>query len=331
MISQKISIVLLILMVFIQIGYSQLPEYKNPVIEKRADPWVYKADDGTYYFIATVPEYDRIVIRKAKTINGLKDAVERNIWQKHKTGDMGSHIWAPELHRIDGKWYIYFASAPAEDEWEIRIWVLSNSSEDPMAGEWKEEGRIITKNDSFSLDATSFELNGKRYIIWAQRVGDGTGLILSEMKTPTILTGAEVILTIPEFSWERMKYNVNEGPAVIIKNGKIFVTYSASATNHFYCMGMLWVDAKSDIMNIANWHKSPGPIFYTNEELKRFGPGHNSFTVAEDGKTDILIYHARDFKEFEGHELGEPNRATRARVIKWTESGFPDFMQNMGD
>jgi len=56
MISQKISIVLLILMVFIQIGYSQLPDYKNPIIEKRADPWVYKADDGTYYFIATVPE-----------------------------------------------------------------------------------------------------------------------------------------------------------------------------------------------------------------------------------------------------------------------------------
>jgi GH43 family beta-xylosidase len=327
----KMLSTLLILFASLQVSLAQNPEYANPIVEKRADPWVYKAEGGTYYFIATVPEYDRIVLRKSKTINGLKNAEEKTIWLKHKTGDMGSHIWAPELHWIEGKWYVYFASAPAEDEWEIRIWALSNTSKDPMEGEWKEEGRIVTKNSSFSLDATTFEHNGKRYMIWAQRVGDGTGLILSEMKTPTTLTGSEVIITKPDFSWERMKYNVNEGPAVIIKNGKIFVTYSASATNHNYCMGLLWIDANADILDVANWHKSPGPVFYTNEDVKRFGPGHNSFTVAEDGKTDILIYHARDYKEIVGHELGDPNRATRARVIKWLESGFPDFEQNKAD
>lgn len=328
---KKIFSIIILLFIILQESIAQNPAYANPIVEKRADPWVYKAEDGTYYFIATVPEYDRIVLRKAKTINGLKNAVEKTIWQKHKTGDMGSHIWAPELHWIDGKWYVYFAAAPAEDEWEIRIWALSNTSKDPMEGEWKEEGRIVTQNSSFSLDATTFQHNGKRYMIWAQRVGDGTGLILSEMKTPTTLAGPEVIISKPEYSWERMKYNVNEGPAVIIKNGKIFVTYSASATNHNYCMGLLWVDTNADILDVANWHKSPGPVFYTNEEVKRFGPGHNSFTVAEDGITDILIYHARDYKEIVGHELGDPNRATRARVIKWLKSGFPDFEQNKED
>ncbi|MBN2612519.1 MAG: family 43 glycosylhydrolase [Bacteroidales bacterium] len=327
----QISITLILMLVIIQLGYAQKIEYANPIAEQRADPWVHKTDSGTYYLIATVPEYDRIVIRKAQSINGLKNAEEKTIWQKHKTGDMGSHIWAPELHWIDGKWYIYFAAAPAEDIWEIRIWALSNPSKDPMEGEWKEEGRIVTQNSSFSLDATSFEHNGKRYMIWAQRVGDGTGLILSEMKTPTTLTGPEVIISKPEFSWERMKYNVNEGPAVIKKNGKIFVAFSASATNHNYCMGLLWADGNDNILDAANWHKSPGPVFYTNDEVKRFGPGHNSFTVAEDGKTDIMIYHARDYKEITGHELSDPNRATRARVIKWIESGFPDFMQNTGD
>ena len=327
----KIIVTVLFLFVFINLGYTQNEEYTNPIVEKRADPWVYKANDGTYYFIATVPEYDRIVVRKANTINGLKNAEEKTIWQKHKTGNMGSHIWAPELHWIDGKWYVYFASAPAESEWDIRIWALSNPSVDPMKGEWKEEGQIITKNSSFSLDATTFEHNGKRYMLWAQSVGDGTGIILSEMKTPTTLTGPEVILSIPEFDWERVKYNVNEGPAVIKKNGKIFVTYSASATNHNYCMGLLWIDDTADILNVANWHKSPGPVFYTNDDVKRFGPGHNSFTVAEDGKTDILIYHSRDYKEIIGHELGDPNRATRARAIKWLASGFPDFQQSIGD
>ncbi|KOH43280.1 glycoside hydrolase family 43 protein [Sunxiuqinia dokdonensis] len=315
-------------------AFSQSIEFDNPIAEQRADPWVHKADDGNYYLIATVPEYDRIVIRQASSINGLKNAEEKVVWQKHEQGLMGHHIWAPELHRIDGTWYIHFAAGEAENIWNIRMWVLSNASENPMEGEWKEEGQIKTQRESFSLDATTFEHRGKRYLIWAQNVrgGDhGTALVMSEMKNPTTLTGPEVVLTEPEFNWERMKYNVNEGPAVIKRNGKIFVSYSASATNHNYCMGLLWIDENADLLDISNWHKSPGPVFYTNEELQRYGPGHNSFTTAEDGETVIMIYHARNYKDIQGHELSDPNRATRARVVRWTESGFPDFMQNAGD
>ncbi len=326
----------LVIMAFIcsSQSYSQSIEFNNPIAEQRADPWVHKTENGEYYLIATVPEYDRIVIRKANSINGLKEAKEKEVWHKHEAGVMANHIWAPELHRIDGKWYIYFAAGEAENKWNIRIWVLSNPSADPMQGKWTEEGQIKTKTDSFSLDATTFVHNGKRYLIWAQNVrgGDhGTALVLSEMKNPTTLTGPEVILTEPEFSWEREKYNVNEGPAVIKKNGKIFVSYSASATNHNYCMGLLWINENTDLLNTANWNKSPGPVFYTNEELKRFGPGHNSFITAEDGKTTVMIYHARDYKEIQGHELSDKNRATRARVVEWTRSGFPDFMQNKKD
>lgn len=315
-------------------GYSQSVKFDNPIAEQRADPWVYKADSGEYYLIATVPDYDRIVIRKAKSINGLKDAKDKEVWQRHDKGVMANHIWAPELHRIDGKWYIYFAAGESENKWNIRIYVLSNPSADPMQGKWTEEGRLKTKIDSFSLDATTFEHNGKRYLIWAQNVrggNHGTALVLSEMKNPTTLTGPELVITEPDFSWEKVKYNVNEGPAVIKKNGKIFVSYSASATNHNYCMGLLWIDEKADLMDIRNWSKAPAPVFSTNEELKRFGPGHNSFTTSEDGKTTIMIYHARNYKEIEGDELSDKNRATRARVVEWTESGFPDFMQNKND
>lgn len=322
------------MMLFLSNSYSQNLEFNNPLAEQRADPWVFKADDGTYYLIATAPEYDRIVIRKANSINGLKEATEKVIWRKHNKGVMGHHIWAPELHRIDGKWYIYFAAGEAENVWNIRMWTLSNSSDDPMEGEWQEEGQIKTKRESFSLDATTFELKGKRYMIWAQNVTpgkQGTALVISRMKNPTTLMGPEVILTEPDFSWEKIKYNVNEGPAVLIRNGKIFVTYSASATNSNYSVGLLWIDQKANLLKASNWHKSPSPVFYTNEELKRFGPGHNSFTTSEDDKTDIMIYHARDYNGIIGHELSDPNRATRARVVEWSESGFPDFMQNKGD
>lgn len=313
---------------------AQSIQFDNPIAEQRADPWVCKTDDDTYYLVATVPEYDRIVMRKAASINGLKTAEEKTIWRKHETGVMGHHIWAPELHRIDGTWYIYFAAGEAENIWNIRMWVLSNASDNPMEGGWTEEGQIETDRESFSLDATTFEHNGKRYLIWAQNVRGGehgTALVLSEMKNPTTLTGPEVVITEPEFSWERQKYNVNEGPAVIKRNGKIFVTYSASATNHNYCMGLLWTDEDADLLEAANWHKSPGPVFYTNEEVDRYGPGHNSFTTASDGETIIMIYHARNYKEIQGHELEDPNRAMRARIVRWTENGFPDFRQKEGD
>ena len=35
---------------------------------------------------------------------------------------------------------------------------------------------------------------------------------------------------------------MNEGPAYLEHNGKIFLTYSASETGECYCMGMLSID-----------------------------------------------------------------------------------------
>ncbi len=309
-------------------------KYINPLVEQRADPWMYKDTDGTYYFIATAPEYDRIEIRKASTINGIASAEPVEVFHKHETGVMGHHIWAPELHKIDGKWYIYFAAGEAEKVWEIRMWVLSNESADPTQGEWKEEGRIMTNQSTFSLDQTVFENNGVWYSVWAQNYygeNTGTALVMSKMKDPTTLEGPEVVLTQPDLDWEKQVFPVNEGPAVIKRNGKIFMTYSASATDANYCMGMLWADANSDLMDSTLWHKSPEPVFFTNDSLKRFGPGHNSFTIAEDGKTDLLIYHARDYEELQGSALSDPNRHTRVRSFGWTEDGFPDFRQNEDD
>lgn len=79
-----------------------------------------------------------------------------------------------------------------------------------------------------------------------------------------------------------------------------------------------------------SWHKLSKPVFYSNPDLDRFGPGHNSFTKAKDGKTDIMIYHARDYKEIEGEALYDPNRHTRARVLRWKD-GMPFFGQELSD
>ncbi len=309
-------------------------QFNNPLALQRADPFVTKAADGTYYFIATAPEYDRIEIRSSKTINGIKDAKPVVIWRKHEKGIMGNHIWAPELHRIDGKWYIYFAAASAEDRWAIHKYALSNPSEDPTQGTWTEEGQIVTKRDIFSLDATTFESNGQRYLIWVDR-GPGpvvnTSLYIAKMTSPTTVDEKQVVISQPDYDWEQHTYKVNEGPAVLIRNGKVFLTFSASATDATYCIGLLWAKEGADLLDPASWNKLDKPVFFTNEKFKRYGPGHNSFTVSEDGKTDIMIYHARDYKEIIGDALSDPNRHTRARVLKWTKDGMPDFGQEYDD
>lgn len=328
------TLVLLVMALFAQSAFAQKLKYNNPVVEQRADPCIFRDSDGTYYFIATVPEYDRIEIRTAQNINGLTEAVPKVIWRKHETGAMGSHIWAPELHKIDGVWYIYFAAGGAENVWNIRMYAISNKSANPMEGEWKEEGRIMSKLESFSLDATTFEHKGKRYYVWAQKLPEqpnGSSIWIAEMANPTTLKGPQVVISKPIYDWEKVRYEVNEGPSVIVRNGKIFMTYSASNTDYHYAMGLLWADADADLLDASSWHKSEKPVFYTNEAVKRFGPGHNCFTVAEDGKTDLMVYHARDYKEIKGHPLDDPNRATRVRVLKWKKDGFPDFQQEVGD
>ena len=85
---------------------ASLAALENPLILQRADPWIWRHDDGTYYFTASVPQYDRIELRRSKTLAGLASAEPKVIWRKHPAGEMGAHIWAPELHRIDGVWYI---------------------------------------------------------------------------------------------------------------------------------------------------------------------------------------------------------------------------------
>ena len=310
------------------------PDIANPLVRQRADPQVTKAD-GYYYFTATVPEYDRIELRRATTLDGLAKAPTREIWTRHAAGPMSAHIWAPELHRIDNKWFIYFTAGRADAIWDIRLYVLENASADPMTGSWVEKGQIDTGWDSFTLDATTFALAGQRYLVWAQRPAKSatqlTNIYIAPMNSPTTLGGPAVQLSTPEFDWEKVKHAVNEAPAVLVKNGKVFLTYSASATDASYSMGMLSASAGANLLDPASWRKSPVPVFQTSAANGQYGPGHNAFTTSADGKTDILVYHARNYRDIKGDPLKDRNRNTRAQAISWRPDGTPDFGAPVAD
>lgn len=307
--------------------------FNTPWILQRADPYIYKHCDGNYYFTASVPAYDRIVLRRADSLLGLQAAEEVEIWHRHETGAMSYHIWAPELHYIDGVWYIYFAAGEKEAVWNIRPYVLQCRDADPITGTWAELGKMQRADgdefsfEAFSLDATVFENKGKNYYVWAEKVGVGkqiSNLYISEMETPCKLKTVQVLLTTPDYDWERIGFWVNEGPAVIKRDGKIFLTYSASETGIAYCMGMMEVDENADLLDPHSWKKEKYPVLKSNEAKGIYGPGHNSFTVDEDGN-DILVYHARTKKEVVGDPLYDPNRHTMLMKMEWDDKNRPKF------
>ncbi|MCI5918207.1 MAG: family 43 glycosylhydrolase [Roseburia sp.] len=308
-------------------------KYNEPWIVQRADPYVYKHTDGTYYFTASVPAYDTIVLRSAKTLAGLAEAEEKVLWKKHESGPMSKHIWAPEIHYLFGKWYIYFAGGEMEDEWEIRPYVLECQGDNPMKDEWIEKGKMVrAKEDefsfeAFSLDATVFENKGKWYYIWAEKVGVGkqiSNLYIAEMENGYTLKTVQELLTTPDYDWERHGFWVNEGPGIIKHDGKIFMTYSASETGIQYCVGMLSADEDADLLDPRSWTKERYPVLATNEEKGIYGPGHNSFTKDEEGN-DIIVYHARTEAKIVGNPLYNPNRHAMLMRVKWSEDGRPVF------
>ena len=313
-----------------------ITDYNKPFIEQRADPYVYRHVDGTYYFTASVPDYDRIILRKSDTLLGLESAEEKSIWIKHESGDMSKHIWAPELHYINGKFYIYFAASREEEKWRLRPYILECAGSDPMNDEWIERGMIQRSDDdiysfkAFSLDATILENKGEYYYIWAEKVSVGiqiSNIYIAKMESPTKLATAQVLLTTPDYDWERVDIWVNEGPAILKKNGKIFLTYSASATGECYCLGMLSIDENADLLDPREWKKEKKPVLSSDREKGFYGPGHNSFTKLPDGR-DVCVFHARTYLEIEGDPLYDPNRHTMLMEVKWDESGWPIFEYN---
>lgn len=308
-----------------------IEKYSGPLIPQRADPCIRLSEDGWYYFTASVPDFDLIELRRARTIEELPQAETRIVWREHESGAMSKYIWAPEIHHVDGQWMIYFAAAAEEPDaqgvFSHRTYALRCEGDDPMTDAWVEAGQINTGWESFTIDSTTFVANGKRYFVWAQRDYDIPGnsnLYIAEMLSPTELKLPAVLLSIPEYDWECQGYLVNEGASVLHHGGKLFLTYSGSATDERYAMGMLVADEDANLLDPASWAKSPVPVMVTDPAHNIYGPGHNSFTKDTDGR-DLLVFHARPYPGFKGSPLSDPNRHAHVWPLEYDEKGYPVF------
>src|SRR3982751_3755213 len=101
--------------------------FRNPLLTSGPDPWVIQKD-STYYYTHTLG--NRISLWKTKTISDLKNAPVFPAWSPPAAGANSKNVWAPELHLLNTKWYLYY-TAGSGDLSTQRTFVLENSSADP--------------------------------------------------------------------------------------------------------------------------------------------------------------------------------------------------------
>lgn len=309
----------------------QQKTFTNPLLSSGADPWcIYK--NGYYYY--TNSTGSNITLWKTKNIADLKTAEKKVVYMPPSTGPYSRELWAPEIHFLDGKWYVYFAADSGRNI-NHRLWVLENSSADPLQGEWIMKGKLETPQDKWSIDGSLFEYNNQLYLIWSGWEGDVNGqqnIYIAKMKNPWTVEGERVKISSPELPWETYgelhdsenppQVNVNEGPEVLVHGNKLFLIYSASGcwTDH-YALGMLTATAGSNLMDPASWKKSPQPVFSASVSNGVYAPGHNSFFKSPDGKEDYILYHANSSP---GQGCGR-FRSPRAQKFTWNSDGTPNF------
>ncbi len=357
---------------------------KTKYVEGMADPMIYWDEQTGYYYMTgsyfpeakdkdklpgdNTQQYDRVVLRRGKTLEELQDRSKQvTIW---KVGNQGyengagtnvasgyRYIWAPEIHRVGNNWVVYFTeSHGSNNAYDIYCHALIlDGTKDPYetalkaadgVSEWKDyqmrggTGKTKAITSSFCLDMTYFKdaVNNESYVIWASKAYGNSELYLAKVSEdqPWKLTSDIVLLTTPEYGWENVRYMVNEGPTVLQKDGNIFMCYSASGTGSEYAIGMMNAKAGTDLLKIDNWTKSPYPLLTSRDVDGEEGPGHNSFTVDQDGNA-IFVYHARPTSHNDKHcgwngtesthyndnPLNDPCRHARLKRVHWAADGTP--------
>jgi GH43 family beta-xylosidase len=295
--------------------------FTNPLLDSGPDPWIVQ-DGGTYYYMNT--SGDRIDIRRTKDIADLVHAATKTVWRAPADGPRSAAVWAPELPRIAGKWYLYFTAADKahNDDDHRRIYVLENAAADPLDGEWIDRGML--KTGYTGIDGTVFADGDKLWFAYSAYVGPDSHLVLAEMKSPWELSAKQVDIAGPTYDWEkRGGRQILEGPEFLKGPlGHRFLVYSASACwSDDYALGMLTAAPGADLADPKSWTKSPAPVFKKSEKNGVYAPGHNGFFKSPDGREDWIVYHANPGPGMECTKARSP----RIQKFGWMSTGFPDF------
>ncbi|OAM87954.1 family 43 glycosylhydrolase [Termitidicoccus mucosus] len=301
--------------------------FTNP-IAVGADPFITR-HGGAYYWSQSENDLG-VAICKSDSPASLGE--RRVVWRAPASGPHSRQIWAPELHFLDGRWYIY-AAASDGDNASHRMIVLESATDDPL-GDYTFKAELYTGDNvaektqnRWAIDGTVLTHRDRRYFIWSGwEAGSGNGgqwLYAAPMGNPWTVSGNRVRLCgNADHLWERVGetddgLGLNEGPQILQHGGRTFLIYSASGSwQPSYKLGLLEL-VGDDPLNPGAWRKHPKPVFSPTD--KTFGVGHGSFTTSPDGTQFWHVYHAKR------ERANGWARAIFAQPFTWTADGFPDF------
>lgn len=264
--------------------------FKNPVCDSGADPWIVRDEHELYYCYSGG---DGVYVNKIDSLDKITTNGGVKVYTAPENTEYSHEYWAPELHKINGEWYIYVA-ADNGDNYNHRMYVLKCLGEKPTE-EFQMVGKITDSTDKWAIDGTVLQYKGELYFIWSGWQGDANiaqNIYMAHMSDPTTIDSERVLLSKPEYDWERRggSPKINEGPVAVVKGDTVHVIYSGSGSwCDDYCLGKLTFKGEGDIMDPANWIKTEEAVFSKTD--KTFGPGHCSFVETQDGTTWI-VYHA---------------------------------------
>lgn len=282
--------------------------FDNPVAVNRADPDV-AFWNGKYYFIATndADGNNSLYIRESETIEGLATAKEHLILDNDMYDNIKGLLWAPELHEICGRLYIFHAATRGEFfAEESRLMTLKEGGNPVNKEDWSRPERIVRMDGSqlceegkeITLDMTCFEWEGDHYVIWSQRQflpkDLGAWLYIAKLnpQKPWMLASEPVVLSKPDYGWGNNHTFVEEGPFALVNGDTLYITFSAAAVDVSYVVSYLSIKKGQNLLNPAEWIKNNYPILTARSVKGEYGTGHNAYVIDESG-TVWNTYHAR--------------------------------------
>ena len=272
------------------------------------DPWVV-AQDGSYLLVQTAAGNRRIVVKRFRDLDRMDRNEEKVIWTARGPE---RQLWAPELHQLEGRWYVYVSASDGRSTNHRTYALVAN---DPL-GPYEPLGPVADAlHDVWAIDLTVFAHGGRLYALWSGWEGPTDGfpqnLYVAPMSNPWTISGERRCLSRPQHGWEMSVAPVNEGPELIRNpvTGRPFILYAADASwTQAYKMGLLEWTGGEDITDPESWVKLPRPFFT--------GGGHGCVIDTPAGSR--LVYH----RKLSG-DPGWADREIRSVPLDWDAAGYP--------
>ena len=303
---------------FLQFSLAQTVTNRQPVIDMSApDPTVIRAEDGTFYLYATEDMRNVPIFHSANLVDWKLVGTAFTDNSRPKWLPKGG-IWAPDIQRVGGKYYLYYAKSVWGGEWDAGIGVAVSNN---PAGPFVDRGCMFTSKQigiQNCIDPFYIEDGGKKYLFFGSFHGIyGVELTADGLHVKQGAKPREVAGTFMEATYIRRRggyYYLFGSTGTCCEGARS--TYRITIGRSKSLFGP-YVD-KAGQRLLDNHYN-----ILLDKDDSVLGPGHNAGLITDDAGNDYMFYH--------GFKASDPDagRAVWLSRIVWAD-GWPSAMMEKG-